>query len=219
MIILCDLSRATSYRLSHSHLIQYLNISKCRWQVLENVVKQHEFDFCYFWVKQGPVYDPNVTKKHAKTMTARKLHYCALFWSRVTELPVWFRLSVADLTQILCNISLPPLPPLPPPLPPSGSMLQPSRDLSHNWCVSRFNREELGEELGRKGRISYLKGLLHLLMAWALMMFLWDNTAYLCVCVACVCVLQENITNIPSETKGAVHFMVTSCFWYDISYS
>ena len=46
------------------------------------------------------------------TLMYHGLHgYHALFWSWIAELPVWFRLSLADLMQFLGNISLPLLPP------------------------------------------------------------------------------------------------------------
>lgn len=76
------------------------------------------------------------------------------------------------LTWRIFNPLLLSLPPATQPAPLHPSLLPDQRYGHHvtcHWSVSRFNREEMRDEPGRKGRGSYiLKGLQHLLKAWTL---------------------------------------------------
>lgn len=153
---------------------------------LKALRRQDCYHVPYFWGNLWIIYYSFVTKQHSCSIDcmANVLYFEAESLSFLCDSGylwlTWRSFSATSASPCLPPSSLPSLPP-------SGSMLRPSRDLSHNWCVSRFNREELGDELGRKGRKSYLKGLLHLLMAWTLMMFLWGNAAQLSVCFCCWC--------------------------------
>lgn len=93
------------------------------------------------------------------------------------------------LTWRIFNPLLLSLPPATQPAPLHPSLLPDQRYGHHvtcHWSVSRFNREEMRDEPGRKGRGSYiLKGLQHLLKAWTLYYPL-----------VCVCVIYS------SQSKG-----------------
>lgn len=100
---------------------------------------------------------------------SNRTYNALLFWSHSLAFLVWFRLSLTDLTQFLGNIGPSrPLPPFIPAthLPPSGSMLRRSRDLSYNWCVSRFNREEIEKWAVRLERVSWVQKRLERVKRW-----------------------------------------------------